>query len=231
MQSRISTDIKTSVDSVITAYKAANKPETKPKVGPGLYSGRKPAIQDDVDKFSYYESQSKQIKVGSWVGDNLLYANSSRAQALTTFTNIGEINITGKLVKIAAGYYPPEDSIRQLESCYKDGKTEIICPFPIAQLTPSAGGGYAVGVEVGTSITSVEIKARKFQGKDTFRICGFKVWTKKGGTWACNKDFDSIKADQYLKEDAPGPAWELKGFYGAYANNNVIRMGCIWGLA
>ena len=230
-QPSVPADIAQAVGDIIKDYNAANPTApgvVKPRVGPGLYTGRWPAIKDDQTKFTYYESQSKDIKLSGWIGDELLYANSTSAQALDTWTNLGEINVKGKLVKLEASYSTAEDAVRELKVTYKDNATETVCNNPRGAPALQPATPPALDL-TNDKIVKVEIKARKQEGKDTTRICGIKVTTAANKVWKVNKDFDTITAEQSVVELPPIDGWDLRGFYGAYASSNVIRMGCVWG--
>ena len=221
------------VNSIISEYNKANPPETNntPLVGPGIYYGVRPATADDAAKFSGWSG--KDIKVGTWIGDALLYADSTTAGTYKAFTHLDDINYNKKLVKLEAGYSTAEDSIRSLNVTYLPKGSSAVCENlkgdPALQLAvPTASLDLS-----NDKIVKVEIKARKIDSKkEQVRVCGLKVTTEKNKTWTVNTGFDAIPKSpdvQHVVAEPPIGSWELKGFYGACYYNNIIRLGTIWG--
>lgn len=121
-----------------------------------------------------------------------------------------------------------DQAVRDLRATFRDGGSQIVSAN--ARLARDKQPAVPAALDLTRDkIIKVEIKTKRPSPKDLLRICGIRVTTAANKTWTVNQDFDPVKADEAPIEMPPMESWELKGFYGACADRNVIRNGCIWG--
>ena len=235
--SSISSDVVKRVGDIISRYKELNPDPVggavKPRVGPGIYCGSRPLLTDDFSWTTSYEYQAQDIKMGTWIGDDLVYANSYNSQGERSFSCLDEIVGVGKLIKLEASLATNPDAIREFKITYDNKYVQSVCVGVKPAKTLQAASPAAFEV-TGKKIIKVEFKASEKpatnpQPTDTGCIVGIKCTTATNDVWKVPSTFDTLQASRTMSESAPMTNWSLRGFYGAYANGNVIRIGCIWG--
>jgi hypothetical protein len=200
------------------------QPSDSQKAHDDIYIGKQPAIEDDVKCYLPWQAQGKDIKIGSWNGDNTLTAES-KDNNYVAFTGLDRIKVTGEIRTIGGGYHVYHEAICGLFAEYRDIEIHNI-----------GSNTYGPGVDTSQpfqprqeKITKMETKARIPKGEDRYRIVGLKLTTDKDNVWKVNPSYDEITDARVVSEEAPYPGWELKGFYGGQTFFYISRLGPIWG--
>ena len=249
-----SQDVKDAVAAIIAN---ANKPvgadaPSEPEKAPegqaptgGLYIGKQPALDDDKAVYTPFEAWGKDIKLGSWNGDNVSI-NSDQGKKDTSyvaFAGLVPITHTNVINFLDGSYNKYVKAVEGIQVVLKDHQAYTAGFYgvgPTGLTDEYVDDADRLILAEGEKIIKIESKAltptfdtglndpdRIQEGRN--RVIGLRLTTDKGNVWTVNGDYDNIKDANVVTEDAPYDGWFLKGFYGAQTRSFLSRVGPIWG--